>query len=107
MRICTRTTGRSSVICWPGRGGPCTRTPRGNGGSRRTESVVLTSRPMRVQHIVVFVIVAMTLSLAAQDRGQRGGPAGPPMTLTVAGFPYGGQFPVKFRQAALSVAAGE
>ena len=50
------------------------------------------------------MIVAMTFSLSAQ---QRGGPAGPPMTMTVSGFPDGGQFPVKFSQAAEGVATGE
>jgi Raf kinase inhibitor-like YbhB/YbcL family protein len=49
---------------------------------------------------------------AAQDRGgQRGAPApapaGPAMTLTVAGFPDGGQIPVRFSQAAPGVATGE
>src|SRR5688572_13758872 len=45
---------------------------------------------------------------AGQRGGQRGGaPAGPPMTLTVAGFPDGGQIPVKFSQAAEGVAPGE
>src|SRR5258708_7118544 len=58
---------------------------------------------MRAQHIVLFLIVAMTLSLGAQQRGA----AGPPMTMTVSGFPDGGQFPVKFSQAAEGVATGE
>jgi Raf kinase inhibitor-like YbhB/YbcL family protein len=56
----------------------------------------------------------MTMSLAAQAPGQRGGgaqrggaPAGPPMTLTVSGFPDGGQIPVKFSQAAEGAAPGE
>jgi Raf kinase inhibitor-like YbhB/YbcL family protein len=45
---------------------------------------------------------------AAGQRGQRGGaPAGPAMTLTVSGFPDGGQIPVKFSQAAEGVAPGE
>jgi Raf kinase inhibitor-like YbhB/YbcL family protein len=44
----------------------------------------------------------------AQRGGQRGGaPAAPPMTLTVSGFPDGGQIPVKFSQAAEGVAPGE
>src|SRR5215218_6402502 len=44
----------------------------------------------------------------AQPGGQRsGGPAAPPMTLTVSGFPDGGQIPVKFSQAAEGVAPGE
>ncbi|HEV2984737.1 MAG TPA: YbhB/YbcL family Raf kinase inhibitor-like protein, partial [Vicinamibacterales bacterium] len=40
--------------------------------------------------------------------GQRGAaPAGPAMTLTVAGFQDGGQIPVKFSQAAEGAAPGE
>ena len=59
--------------------------------------------------MVTFVVV---LPVAAQDRGGRGGaqrgaaPA-PAMTMTVAGFPDGGQFPVKFSQAAEGAAPGE
>jgi len=50
----------------------------------------------------------MMMSVAAQGGGQRGGaPSGPPMTMTVAGFPDGGQIPVKFSQAAEGVAPGE
>ncbi len=63
-------------------------------------------------------VVSTTILLAAapvagqtaggQRGGQRGGaPAGPPMTLTVAGFPDGGQIPVKFSQAAEGAAPGE
>ena len=44
------------------------------------------------------------MPIAAQERGgQRGGApagAGPAMTLTIAGFPDGGQIPVRFSQAA-------
>jgi hypothetical protein len=43
----------------------------------------------------------------SQRGGQRGAPAAPPMTLTVSGFPDGGQIPVKFSQAAEGVATGE
>lgn len=45
------------------------------------------------------------VALSAQQRG--GPPAAPPMTLTVEGFPDGGQIPVKFSQAAPGVAPGE
>jgi len=60
----------------------------------------------------MFVVSMMTLlavtCLAAQDRGgQRGGPPAPAMTLTVSGFPDGGQIPVKFSQAAEGAAPGE
>src|SRR5262249_6174138 len=46
---------------------------------------------------------------AGQGRGAGGAPAGaaPAMTMTVAGFPDGGQIPVKFSQAAEGVAPGE
>lgn len=50
------------------------------------------------------VVAAMTMSVSAQ---QGGGAPAPPMTLTVAGFPDGGQIPVKFSQAAPGVAPGE
>lgn len=52
--------------------------------------------------------VAVTCSLLAQEagRGARGG-AAPAMTLTVAGFADGGQFPVRFSQAAPGVAPGK
>jgi Raf kinase inhibitor-like YbhB/YbcL family protein len=51
----------------------------------------------------------MGSSLAAHvPAGQRGGaPPAPPMTMTVDGFPDGGQIPVKFSQAAPGVAPGE
>jgi Raf kinase inhibitor-like YbhB/YbcL family protein len=60
----------------------------------------------------LFVVSMMTVlaatCLAAQDRGgQRGGPPAPAMTLTVTGFPDGGQIPVKFSQAAEGAAPGE
>ncbi len=73
---------------------------------------------------VSIVTLLVALPVGAQDRGGRGGqrggeqganaPAGqrggagaPPMTMTVAGFQDGGQFPVKFSQAAEGVAPGE
>ena len=55
---------------------------------------------LTVTFFVVFPIVA-------QDRGGRGAAPAPPMTMTVAGFPDGGQFPVKFSQAAEGAAPGE
>jgi Raf kinase inhibitor-like YbhB/YbcL family protein len=58
-----------------------------------------------------FAILAAALSLAplsAQERGQRSGaPAAPPMTVTIAAFPDGGQIPVKYSQAAPGAAPGE
>src|SRR5450432_2508555 len=47
------------------------------------------------------IIVSMTLTLSAQA------PTQPAMTLTIPGFPDGGQIPVKFSQAAPGVAVGE
>ena len=63
-----------------------------------------------IVEIGMLVIVA-AVPLAAQERGggqRTGGPApGPAMTMTVAGFADGGQFPVRFSQAAEGVAPGE
>lgn len=53
----------------------------------------------------VFVVGVASAALSAQQRG--GAPAAPPMTMTVAGFPDGGQVPVKYSQAAPGVATGE
>jgi len=65
----------------------------------------------------LFLLASATLisaALDAQDRGgQRGSgqanpqAAGPTMTMTISGFPDGGQIPVKFSQAAEGVAPGE
>ena len=57
----------------------------------------------------VMAVVA-AVAVAAQERGggqRAGGPAGPAMTMTVAGFADGGQFPVRFSQAAEGAAPGE
>src|SRR5215510_9351912 len=70
---------------------------------------------------ILMITLLFALTLAAQDRGggaQRGGnapagragggaPAGPAMTMTISGFPDGGQIPVKFSQAAEGAAPGE
>jgi|SRR5579862_5023835 len=59
--------------------------------------------------IAAFILLPFASALAGQ--GQRAGapaaPAAPPMTMTVAGFADGGQFPVKYSQAAPGVATGE
>src|SRR5476651_2122192 len=56
---------------------------------------------------MIAVLAAMTVD-AQQPAGQRGAaPAAPAMTLTVSGFPDGGDVPVKFSQAATGVATGE
>ena len=56
-----------------------------------------------------MILVMSAIPVAAQaPAGQRGGaPAAPAMTLTVSGFPDGGQIPVKFSQAAEGAAPGE
>ena len=50
------------------------------------------------------IMIAVACTMSGQGRGAAPAPA---MTLTVAGFPDGGQFPVKFSQAAPGVATGE
>ena len=55
--------------------------------------------------VVPMLALPASMPAAAQQRG--GAPAAPPMTLTVAGFPDGGDIPVKFTQAAPGVATGE
>src|ERR1700740_3123160 len=59
--------------------------------------------------ITSLVSVAFLLSAQAPGRGgqPKGGAAPPAMTMTIPGFPDGGQVPVKFSQAAPGVAAGE
>jgi Raf kinase inhibitor-like YbhB/YbcL family protein len=58
---------------------------------------------------IIILLIATPIAARAQAGQRAGAPAasGPPMTLTVAGFPDGGQFPVKFSQAAEGVATGE
>ena len=58
--------------------------------------------------VVSMLAVLVPSTLAAQQPAQRGAaPAGPAMTLTVNGFPDGGDVPVKFSQAAPGIATGE
>ena len=53
-------------------------------------------------------MLGLTVPSIAQNAGGRGtSPAPLTMTLTVSGFPDGGQIPVKFSQAAPGVAVGE
>ena len=67
--------------------------------------------PQQRWFAVSTLILLITISAAAQERGgRRGGapaPAGPPMTLSIPGFPDGGEIPVKFSQAAAGAAPGE
>jgi Raf kinase inhibitor-like YbhB/YbcL family protein len=61
--------------------------------------------------VVSTIILLIAMPMAAQERGgQRAGApaaAAPAMTMTVRGFPDGGQFPVRFSQAAEGAAPGE
>jgi Raf kinase inhibitor-like YbhB/YbcL family protein len=54
--------------------------------------------------VATFVIGSVC---SAQAQGRGGAPAAPPMTMTVAGFPDGGEIPVKYSQAAPGVPVGE
>src|SRR5246127_4313536 len=58
---------------------------------------------------LLAITLSLTVVLSAQGGPPKGGPASASsaMTLTVSGFPDGGQIPVKFSQAAPGVAAGE
>jgi Raf kinase inhibitor-like YbhB/YbcL family protein len=60
----------------------------------------------RAMLFAVLVTATMT-SVIAQERGGAAQPAAPAMTLTVSGFPDGGQIPVRFTQAAPGAAPGE
>ena len=67
---------------------------------------------MRQRLFAMIGVMALVsaIELVAQERGggqRAGGPAGPAMTMTVAGFPDGGPFPVRFSQAAEGAAPGE
>jgi Raf kinase inhibitor-like YbhB/YbcL family protein len=56
----------------------------------------------------IAVLIAIPGAGRAQQRGAApAAPAAPAMTLTVSGFPDGGDVPVKFSQAAPGVAPGE
>ena len=58
--------------------------------------------------VSAFILLIAAHPSAQAPAGQRGGaPAAPAMTLTVTGFPDGGQIPVKFSQAAEGAAPGE
>ncbi len=66
---------------------------------------------MRLIRLVPMLLAVSSLLLAQGGRGgqARGGTAPAPaaMTLTISGFPDGGQIPVRFSQAAPGVAVGE
>ena len=62
---------------------------------------------MRAGFAGLIVALSAISPLVAQQRGAAPAPAAPPMTMTVAGFPDGGQIPVRFSQAAEGAAPGE
>ena len=69
---------------------------------------------MRTKNCLAIAFVfALCVTMTAQERGRAGAPAqaapaaAPAMTLTIPGFPDGGQIPVKFSQAAEGAAPGE
>src|SRR5690606_9984061 len=63
---------------------------------------------MRISSAILGVgLVAMPLLAQGQAGGRGGAPAGPAFTLTVSGFPDGGDIPVRFSQAAPGAAPGE
>ena len=62
--------------------------------------------------LLALLMLGLTIPVVAQTGGRGGQPKGggtaaPAMTLTIPGFPDGGQVPVKFSQAAPGVAVGE
>ena len=63
----------------------------------------------RMWFVVSMIAMLIEMPVAAQAPGGQCGaaPAAPAMTLAVAGFPDGGDVPVKFSQAAPGVATGE
>jgi len=60
-----------------------------------------------VSALIPVTLILLTTAIAAQQPGGAQAPAAPAMTLAVAGFPDGGDIPVKFTQAAPGVAPGE
>src|SRR5437588_10139359 len=81
--------------------------------SRTIGCIQLWEASMRLMGLGLVSMTTLVVALfaGAQDRGARGGQRGgagtPAMTMTIAGFPDGGRFPVKFSQAAEGVAPGE
>jgi Raf kinase inhibitor-like YbhB/YbcL family protein len=61
---------------------------------------------MRAAHCFVATSIMLLTSMTGTAQ-QRGAAAGPAMTMTITGFPDGGQIPVKFSQAAPGAAPGE
>ncbi len=68
----------------------------------------MRSRQVLVLSTLVMAGLVEAATMTAQQRGAApAAPAAPAMTLTVTGFPDGGQIPVRFSQAAEGVAPGE
>jgi Raf kinase inhibitor-like YbhB/YbcL family protein len=59
------------------------------------------------QFLFSALVLSATFSLSVQNMSAQNAAPAPPMTLTISGFPDGGQIPVKFSQAAPGVAVGE
>ena len=63
---------------------------------------------MRIRHVMLGVLISsMSLHAQAPAAGPGGAPPAPAFTLTVTGFPDGGEIPVRFSQAAPGAAPGE
>jgi Raf kinase inhibitor-like YbhB/YbcL family protein len=57
--------------------------------------------------LALYPTIMMAVACTMFGQGRGGAAPAPPMTLTIPSFPDGGQFPVKFSQAAPGVATGE
>jgi Raf kinase inhibitor-like YbhB/YbcL family protein len=60
----------------------------------------------RFSLLATTMVLLVPALVAAQNRGGGRGPVGPAMTMTVEGFPDGGDIPVRFSQAAPGVEPG-
>jgi Raf kinase inhibitor-like YbhB/YbcL family protein len=61
----------------------------------------------RTWFLASSIALLVAMPIAAQQRGAAPAAAAPVMTMTVEGFPDGGDVPVKYSQAAPGVATGE
>ena len=66
-----------------------------------------TRRSVVAAMLSVLIAIPLTAQVAGGQRGAAPAAAGPAMMMTIPAFPDGGQFPVKFSQAAPGVAVGE
>jgi Raf kinase inhibitor-like YbhB/YbcL family protein len=67
----------------------------------------MRTRKLFVLSSLVPILLVAAMPTAAQQRGAAPAAAAPVMTMTVDGFPDGGDVPVKYSQAAPGVATGE